>query len=60
MEEQKEITSKGGTMRLGSYPCEIKAGTLAYNIYGHSPISERTGIAGNLIMLLSNSLNRLV
>ena len=41
MEEQKEITTKGGTMRLGSYPCEIKPGTLAFNIYGHSPISER-------------------
>ena len=41
MEEQKKVTSKGGTMRLGSYPCEIKEGTLAYNIYGESPISER-------------------
>ncbi len=41
MEEQKTVTAKGGTMRLGSYPCEIKEGTLAYKIYGHSPISER-------------------
>jgi CTP synthase len=41
MEEQKSVTTKGGTMRLGSYPCEIKPGTLAYSIYGHSPISER-------------------
>lgn len=41
MEEQKKVTSKGGTMRLGSYPCEIKEGTLAHNIYGQSPISER-------------------
>ncbi|MEO5893084.1 MAG: CTP synthase [Ferruginibacter sp.] len=41
MEEQKKVTSKGGTMRLGSYPCELKPGTVAYNIYGHSPISER-------------------
>src|SRR6476620_4064976 len=29
MEEQKAITTKGGTMRLGSYPCEIKQGSLA-------------------------------
>lgn len=41
MEEQKKVTIKGGTMRLGSYPCTLKEGTLAYNIYGHSPISER-------------------
>src|SRR5678816_1447870 len=33
MEEQKKVTSKGGTMRLGAYPCVIKPGTLAYNIY---------------------------
>ncbi len=41
MEEQKKITLKGGTMRLGAYPCEIKQGTLAYNIYGKTLISER-------------------
>ncbi len=31
----------GGTMRLGAYPCEIKKGTKAYEIYGASKISER-------------------
>jgi len=41
MEEQKKVTAKGGTMRLGSYPCVLKEGTLAYDIYEHSPISER-------------------
>ena len=41
MEEQKEITMKGGTMRLGSYPCNIKENTLAHKIYGTSHISER-------------------
>ena len=41
MEEQKKVTAKGGTMRLGSYPCDIKEGTLAYTIYGKSQISER-------------------
>jgi CTP synthase len=41
MEEQKKITSKGGTMRLGSYPCEIKAGSLAEKIYGNLNINER-------------------
>ena len=41
METQKEVTAKGGTMRLGSYPCEIKKGTLAETIYGCTEITER-------------------
>ncbi|WP_028787152.1 CTP synthase [Terrimonas ferruginea] len=41
MEEQKKVTAKGGTMRLGAYPCDLKPGSLAYNIYGKTPISER-------------------
>lgn len=41
MEEQKQITAKGGTMRLGAYECQLKKGTKAYNVYGHSKISER-------------------
>jgi CTP synthase len=41
MEDQKAVTTKGGTMRLGSYPCELKSGTLANAIYGQSLISER-------------------
>ncbi len=41
MEEQKKIKMMGGTMRLGSYPCEIKEGTLAHTIYGQTNISER-------------------
>ena len=41
MEAQKKVTAKGGTMRLGSYPCDIKEGTLAYNIYGEAHIQER-------------------
>ena len=41
MDEQKKVTAKGGTMRLGSYPCDIKEGTLAYTIYGKPQISER-------------------
>jgi CTP synthase len=41
MEEQKAITMKGGTMRLGAYPCDIKEGTLAHRIYGASHITER-------------------
>ncbi len=41
METQKGVTSKGGTMRLGAYPCVIKKGTLAAEIYGQEMISER-------------------
>ncbi|MGG9961133.1 CTP synthase [Ferruginibacter sp. SUN106] len=41
MDEQKDITAKGGTMRLGAYPCTIKEGTLAHTIYGTTEISER-------------------
>lgn len=41
MEDQKEIDKKGGTMRLGAYPCVIKEGTLASKIYGTRKISER-------------------
>ncbi len=41
MEDQKSTTSKGGTMRLGAYDCEIKPGSLAEKIYGSTRISER-------------------
>ena len=41
MEEQKKITMKGGTMRLGAYPCIIKENTLAHLIYGKTSLTER-------------------
>jgi len=41
MEDQKNITNKGGTMRLGSYPCDIKKGTKAFAAYGKAHITER-------------------
>ena len=41
MEEQKGIDKKGGTMRLGAYPCIIKKGSLANKVYGKEEISER-------------------
>jgi CTP synthase len=41
MEEQKKVKKKGGTMRLGAYPCHIEDNTLAYEIYGSNDISER-------------------
>jgi CTP synthase len=41
MLEQQDLTSKGGTMRLGGYPCVLKEGTLAHKAYGCSEINER-------------------
>jgi CTP synthase len=41
MPEQKKITKKGGTMRLGAYPCDLKKNTNAYKSYNALKISER-------------------
>ncbi len=41
MEEQKKITMKGGTMRLGSYDCKLKKGSKAQAAYGEPLIQER-------------------
>jgi CTP synthase len=41
MEAQKTITDKGGTMRLGSWKCDISKGTLAHQIYDKDQIEER-------------------
>lgn len=38
MEDQKKVTAKGGTMRLGSYPCELREGSLARSIYDGEPV----------------------
>lgn len=41
MEDQKSTTIKGGTMRLGTYDCQLDKNSLAYEIYGKELISER-------------------
>lgn len=41
MEEQKGITEKGGTMRLGAYPCIVKKGTKVHRIYNKECTEER-------------------
>ena len=41
MNEQKTITQKGGTMRLGAYPCDIKANSKAEQAYQAAHVSER-------------------
>lgn len=41
MEEQKNITNMGGSMRLGAYDCELQPGTKAFEAYGKQHIQER-------------------
>jgi CTP synthase len=41
MEEQKEITHMGGTMRLGAWECQLKEGSIAHEVYNNTVISER-------------------
>jgi CTP synthase len=41
MDDQRNITDKGGTMRLGSFPCEIQKGSKVYEIYNSHLIHER-------------------
>ncbi len=41
MEEQKDIDNKGGTMRLGAYPCRLQKGNKVYDIYKKTDIFER-------------------
>jgi len=41
MEEQKGLTEKGGTMRLGAYKCRLKKNSVTFKAYGRSDISER-------------------
>ena len=41
MEEQRGVEEKGGTMRLGAYPCVLKEGTFSFDAYGKKEISER-------------------
>lgn len=41
MEDQKDVTNKGGTMRLGLYPCKLTEGTTSARVYGEPLIYER-------------------
>jgi CTP synthase len=41
LDSQLQVTTKGGTMRLGAYPCALTEGSRARNIYGTEEISER-------------------
>jgi CTP synthase len=41
LDSQREVTDKGGTMRLGAYPCRLQAGSRAAEAYGADAVSER-------------------
>lgn len=41
MPDQHNVVLKGGTMRLGRYPCNLKTGTIAHEVYGADVIHER-------------------
>lgn len=41
LDEQEGVTEKGGTMRLGAYPCALREGSLAYQAYGERLVLER-------------------
>lgn len=41
MDSQRRVTDMGGTMRLGAYPCRLREGSLAREIYGTEEVSER-------------------
>ena len=41
MEDQNDVTEKGGTMRLGAYPCDLKDETLSRKAYGQELVHER-------------------
>ena len=41
MPDQEDVTEKGGTMRLGAYPCKVAEGTLAREAYGEELVYER-------------------
>ena len=59
MDEQKKVTDKGGTMRLGAYPCEIKEEyPWLLNLWTSEISVKDTGIAGNSITSISKILKK--
>jgi CTP synthase len=54
MEEQRGITQKGGTMRLGAYPCVLKAGSLAAKIYSHKERKDHKVLGDSMSSVAKN------
>ena len=58
MEEQKGIENKGGTMRLGHYPCQIGTGTKTHQSYQVSEVLKGIVIDTNLIIVIATCLKK--
>ena len=56
MEEQRGVTQKGGTMRLGAYPCVLKAGSLAAKLYSHKEHKEHEVFANSASFAAKNTM----
>ncbi len=41
LEEQEDVSEKGGTMRLGSWPCRFSSDSICHSVYGKSEVGER-------------------
>ena len=55
MEEQRGVTQKGGTMRLGAYPCVLKKGSLADKLYSRKEHKERKDSSASLRLCVKNT-----
>ena len=55
MEEQRGVTQKGGTMRLGAYPCVLKKGSLADRLYGSKDRKYNSASSASLRLCVKNS-----
>ena len=54
MEEQRGITKKGGTMRLGAYPCVLKSGSLAEKLYSAKEHKDNSAPSASLRLCVKN------
>ena len=55
MDDQRGITQKGGTMRLGAYPCVLRKGTLADKLYSRKEHKERKDSSASLRLCVKNT-----
>ena len=57
MEEQRGVTQKGGTMRLGAYPCVLEKGSLADKLYSHKEHKDNSASLGTRFARLGSLQN---
>ena len=54
MESQRGVTQKGGTMRLGAYPCVLEKGSLADKLYSHKEHKDNSACSASLRLCVKN------